>query len=207
MRILAFFLVLLLSLASYTHAQEIQTLFDGEVSHGGFGGPEIKFDNINGDLGVWVGGRGGWIINFDAVHALSIGGGGFGLTTEHEVPDPEYEEGGMNYYAMTGYGGFILEYTNNSYKLIHPTVSVLIGGGGLMIRDRDFEEIEDINTSPDQYFVFEPTATLELNITDFFRIGLGASYRITSGINRAGFTDEDYSGINGKLSFKFGKFL
>jgi len=33
------------------------------------------------------------------------------------------------------------------------------------------------------YFVFEPGVDVEFNITKFFRIALGASYRLTDGIN------------------------
>lgn len=182
---------------------ETQTLLNGEVSHGGFGGPVVKFSDVGGDLGVWVGGRGGWIINFDRNHTISLGGGGYGLVTEHLVPDQEFGDPEFDYFALNGYGGFIIEYANRSYQLVHFTVSSLIGAGGLMIRDRDYD---DIDHSPDSYFVFEPGANLEVNITDFFRVAVGLSYRLTSGISRAGFTDDDFSGINGAITLKFGKF-
>jgi hypothetical protein len=182
-------------------AQEIQTLFDGDVSHGGFGGPVLKIGGVAGSTGLWVGGRGGWIINLDENHAISLGGGGYGLVTEHEVIDPLIEE---ELYAMNGYGGFILEYTNRSYSLVHFTATSLIGAGGLMLRDRSFEDVSD---DPDTFFVLEPGVNVEVNVTGFFRIGAGASYRITSGINRFGFSDSDFSGFNGVITLKFGKFL
>jgi len=184
-------------------AQQTQTLFNGEVTHGGFGGPVVKFSDVAGGLGVWVGGRGGWIINFDGNHAISLGGGGYGLVTEHLVPDQEFGDPETDYFAMNGYGGFIIEYTNRSYQLVHLTASSLIGAGGLMIRDRNFN---DIDHSPDSFFVFEPGANLELNVTDFFRVAAGLSYRLTSGISRAGFSDDDFSGINGTITLKFGRF-
>lgn len=56
--------VLLIGITT-VHAQEIQTLFGSDVSHGGFGAPVVKFSDVNGDLGGWVGGRGGWIINLN----------------------------------------------------------------------------------------------------------------------------------------------
>ncbi len=184
-------------------AQQTQTLVGSEVTHGGFGGPVVKFSDIAGDLGVWVGGRGGWIINIDPDHAIGLGMGGHGLVTEHRVPDSDYGDSGSDYYAMNGYGGFEIEYANRSYQLIHLTVSTLVGAGGLMIRDRNFDDIDD---SPNAYFVFEPEANAEVNITNFFRIAAGISYRLTSGIGRAGFTDDDFSGLNGVINFKFGKF-
>jgi len=184
-------------------AQQTQTLFNGDVTHGGFGGPVFKFSDVAGDLGVWVGGRGGWIINFDRNHAISLGGGGYGLATEHRVPNQEFGDPETDYFALNGYGGFEMEYTNRSYQLVHLTVSSLIGVGGLMIRDSEFD---DIDTSPNHYFVFEPGANLEFNITDFFRVAAGLSYRLTSGISRAGFSDNDFSGMNGTITLKFGKF-
>lgn len=198
-----FTLLLLTTGFQTSDAQQTQTLIQGGISHGGFGGPVVKFSDVRGDLGVWVGGRGGWVINLDPNHAISLGGGGYGLVTEHRIPNPEYGHSPRSQFAMNGYGGFEIEYTNRSWQLAHMTVSTLIGGGGLMIRDRGFHEVDD---NPDAYFVFEPGLNLELNITRFFRIATGVTYRLTSGIGRAGFSDDDFSGINGAITFKFGGF-
>jgi hypothetical protein len=179
-------------------AQQAETLFSGEVSHGGFGGPAVKIGPVAGATGVWIGGRGGWIINLDPEHTISLGGGGYGLVSDHRMP------GNDELFALNGYGGFILEYTNKSYRIVHFTATSLIGAGGLMLRDRDFEEVED---DADSYFVFEPGLNAELNVTNFFRISAGATYRITSGISRFGFSDSDFSGLNGVITLKFWKFL
>ncbi len=185
--------------------QDVQTLFDGDVVHGGFGGPMIKFDDIRGDLGVWVGGRGGWVINLDDYHALTLGGGGFGLTTNHRTPGEfEVQNGnGEDYFAATGYGGLLLEYTNRSYQLLHLTATGLIGAGGLTIRDRNFTDIDE---DPNPFFVMEPGIHLELNVAHFFRIATGLNYRITSGIDKAGFRDSDFTGANASITLKFGFF-
>jgi hypothetical protein len=181
-----------------SHAQQTETLFSGDVTHGGFGGPVVKLGSVADGTAIWVGGRGGWIISFDRNNAISLGGGGYGLVTNHRSSiDPDL-------YALAGYGGFEVEYTNQSYRVVHLTISSLIGGGGLMLRERDFEEVED---DVDSFFVFEPGASLEVNVTHFFRITAGVSYRMTSGIGRFGFSDSDFSGFNGVVSFKFGKFL
>lgn len=183
-------------------AQQTETLFDGSVSHGGFGGPVVQIGDVAGTAGVWVGGRGGWIINLDHHHAISLGGGGYGLVTNHRVPVPY--DGNDDLYAMGGYGGFIFEYTNCSYRLIHITAATLIGGGGLMLRERNFD---DVNEEVESYFVFEPGIHAELNVTHFFRIAAGVNYRMTSGISDFGFTDSDFSGFSGVITFKFGGFL
>ncbi len=189
-------------LYSPSYAQQAETLFDGSVSHGGFGGPVVQIGNVAGTTGAWVGGRGGWIINLDQNHTISLGGGGYGLVTNHI--SPFQFEGDEELYAMGGYGGFIFEYTNQSYRLIHLTATTLIGGGALMLRERNFEDVKD---EVGRYFVLEPGINAELNITSFFRIAAGVNYRFTSGISDFGFSDSDFSGFNGVLTFKFGGFL
>ena len=183
-----------------SQAQSPQTLFNGDVTHGGFGGPVVKIGDVAGSTGVWVGGRGGWIINLSDRHAISFGGGGYGLVTEHPVRPIDSDNEPI---AMNGYGGFEIEYTNRSYRLVHLTVSSLIGGGGVMLRDHHYNNVND---DMDRYFVFEPGLNAELNITKFIRISAGASYRLTSGISRFGFRDSDFSGLNGVITLKFGRF-
>lgn len=199
-------LSLLFLLAGYHHgtAQQTQTLFENGVTHGGFGGPVVKFSDIRGVLGVWVGGRGGWIVSFDPNHSLSLGAGGYGLVTEHKIPNQGFGNNQREQFAMNGYGGFEIEYTNRSWQLVHMSLSSLIGAGGLMIRDRGFHEVDN---HADTFFVFEPGVNLEVNITHFFRIAAGIHYKLTSGIRRAGFSDDDFSGLNGTIQLKFGKFL
>lgn len=181
-------------------AQTAQTLFDGDVRHGGFGGPVVKFGQVAESGSVWVGGRGGWVIIFEGSNSLSLGGGGYGLVTNH----PADNSFGEDLYAMAGYGGFEFEYTYRGNRLLHLTMKNLIGGGGLMLRDRDFEEIDD---TVDNFFVFEPSLNAELNITSFFRLSAGAGYLFTSGISQFGFTDNDFSGLNANITLKFGSFL
>ncbi len=180
-------------------AQQTETLISGDVRHGGFGGPVVKFDSINNEFGVWVGGRGGWFIGIDDVHALSIGGGGYGLVTEHLAPNPQ--EANQNI-ATIGHGGFEIEYYNRYNQLIHFTVGTHIGAGGITLRDGN----ENVSDSNQVFFVFEPGINAELNVTHFFRIMLGFNYRLTSGIDFGGFSDKDFSGPLSTLTFKFGSF-
>ncbi len=182
-------------------AQETQTLLSGDVSHGGFGGPVIRFGSVDGSGAVWVGGRGGWIINFSNQHSISLGGGGYGLVTEHQLPQPF--DSGRNELAAIGYGGFEMEYTNQTYRLVHLTASTLIGAGGITVRDHNLEHLED---DANAFFVFEPGLNAELNVTSFFRLAAGVSYRFISGLDYGGFQDSDFSGVNAVLTFKFGAF-
>jgi hypothetical protein len=190
-------LVLLLLAASPLYAQEETLLGEGEISHGGYGGPEVKFTNINNQFGLLVGGRGGWIIN----HTIVLGGAGYGLTNavDAKVLGPDSAK-----YLAFGYGGFVIEWIIKSDKLVHFSVYSLIGGGGAGFRkDLDNDNAEDRS---DACLVIEPGATVELNVTKFLRLSLGASYRYINGITTAATSVESLSGPSVSLLLKFGKF-
>jgi hypothetical protein len=183
-----------------TMAQE-QTLISGDIESGGFGGPVLKATVFNDELGLMVGGRGGWIIN----HAFVIGGGGYGLTTNIDAPI-------FDYYLNVGYGGGIVEYIVLSDKLIHLSVNTLIGGGGVDYRDSNWNDFDwdwDDNRGrhdADSFFVMEPGVDLMLNVSPVFRIGMGISYRYIYGIDLRGLSDSNMSGLSATFTFKFGKF-
>jgi hypothetical protein len=197
-------LLLVFTSMGAARAQDVQTLFAGRVSHGGFGGPVVKFSDVGGSLGVWVGGRGGWIIGFGDHHSISLGGGGYGLASSHPVPDPAAagwpEKEDLR--VRAGYGGFELEYTNRSQRLVHWTASTLIGAGSVAVEGADVP----VSAEEPAFFVLEPGLHAELNVTRFLRLHAGFSYRHTSGAERAGYTDRDFSGVSGRIALKFGGF-
>ena len=184
--------LLLIFFSSAAFGQKQQTLISGNVEHGGYGSPVVKLVTLNGTNAVMVGGRGGWIIN----HQLVISGGGYGLASEVSTPNDSL----MDF----GYGGFTLEYIINSDGLLHLSVETMIGGGGLGQRNHD-HVVGDVAQN-DQFFLIEPGVHAELNVTSFFRVGAGVSYRLTNGINSWGLKDVDFSGYSANIIFKFGSF-
>jgi hypothetical protein len=58
----------------------------------------------------------------------------------------------------------------------------------------------------DAFFVVEPSFNLELNVASHFRVGFGVSYRYVNGLDIAGITEEDLTGVSANLNFKFGSF-
>jgi hypothetical protein len=189
-------LIVLVFLFTCTIMAQEQTLLSGQITHGGYGGPEVKFTQINNTFGVLVGGKGGWIVN----HTFSIGGGGYGLVNRFPVRiDNE------DYYLNFGYGGVILEYIMDWDQLLHYTFSALIGGGGVGYRDRTDHE-RTHSSGNRSFFVVEPGANAEVNITSFFRLNLGVSYRLLSGVSLERYNEQNLSGLSANLTFKFGKF-
>jgi len=194
MKKLALFLILLLTVSAF--AQET-TLINGDIESGGFGGPVLKVTNINGENAVMVGGRGGWIIN----HSFVLGGAGYGLVTDVKARVGE----SIHQYTEMGYGGLEIEYIASSNDLLHLSMGLLVGGGGIGYKHEDNENF-DSSHKKNSFFVLEPSVYANLNVTHSFRIAAGVSYRYVSGLNSVVSTNADLSGPSANLIFKFGTF-
>ena len=198
-------LILLLVIGSVVYAQEETLMGQGEITQGGFGAPVIKFTSINKQFGVLVGGKGGWIID----HTIILGAGGYGLANNVEVVDIG---DGRGPFLNFGYGGFDMEYIINWGKVVHTSLNLLIGGGAVSHRNNYIVLDWNLNTSnfgtinTDNFFIAEPEINIEVNIVKFFRINIGASYRIISGVNLDGLRNSDFSGPSVVMTLKFGKF-
>lgn len=179
-------------------AQEEQTLFNGPMHHGGFGGPVVKFTSVADHFGVFVGGRGGWIIN----HSFVLGGGGYGLANPGDFT---LIQDGTERRLGLGYGGLELEYIHRWADLAHLTLGVLVGAGGASWYDWRHQDW-GYDDHTDAFFIAEPAASLEVNILRFFRLGFGGSYRFVDDVELIGLSDADLKGASGTLTFKFGSF-
>ena len=195
--------LLVLCAAGSVSGRQEETLLSGPVTSGGFGGPVVKMTRMHDSFGVLIGGRGGWIIN----HTLSLGGGGYGLVSR--IRGPEGVSGLQDPVLRVGYGGFEIGYTPRSNRLIHPALSLLIGGGSAGTRESWEEDLDDDwedDPSLDSFFILEPGIALELNITRFMRVDAGVSFRFVSGLERDGLTESAIGGPSAVLTFKFGSF-
>jgi hypothetical protein len=189
-------LFLLSTLTFPVFAQE-QTLISGDIESGGFGGPAIKITSINGENAVLAGGRGGWIIN----HTFVLGGAGYGLVTDVNAKKTD----SVHQFIEMGYGGLNLEYIASSDNLIHLSIELLVGGGGIKYKDENGDRFGD-HHSMNGFFVLEPGVNANLNVTHFFRIAGGVSYRYIGGLQSSLSTNTDLSGPSAVLTLMFGKF-
>lgn len=196
------FVFMLFAFVVYAAAQE-ETLFNDSVVTGGFGGPVVKYTSIYNQDAILVGGRGGWIVN----HSFVFGGGGYGVASEVDAPEAALpDEGPLD--IEFGYGGFEVEYIIHPRSLGHFSLYALIGGGATNYV-KDVGAVMDSNEQTgesDFVFVLEPAANAELNVTTWFHLNAGVSYRLVKGIQQEGLQDSDFSGITASLTFKFGKF-
>jgi hypothetical protein len=174
----------------FSQDKEIQTLFGAGIRISGFGGPFMSFTTANGEFAHMMGGGGGILLG-----DFFFGGYGEGLTNYIENI-----QGGDQ--IEFGHGGFWTGYTFWGAKPIHPAISFQIGWGGISLRDPQDQQ----TTYDDNVFVVNPTVECEMNFTKFFRLSIGANYRLVTGVNTLNLSNQDMSGPGIFLAFKFGKF-
>ncbi len=174
-----------------------ETLIEGDFRHGGFGAPVVKFTEIDSRFGVLVGGRGGWIINGSVV----IGGGGYGLANVANFEHLMNGAGDPGELEM-GYGGLELGYVHRPDKVVHVSLGLLIGAGGLTWNP----DGRSGAGADDAFFVAEPELAVVLNATTFLRAALGVSYRLTRDVELFDLRDADLSGFAAVVALKFGSF-
>jgi hypothetical protein len=196
------YFLIAISLLSLSTLRAEETLFS-DIESGGWGGPSITVTSISGHSAFCFGGRGGWTIN----HTLTLGGAGMGMVTDIMSDRPGVDSG----CSLTfGYGGGLIEVALMSDRVVHPTISLLIGAGGVGYRygyayatDGGMSQYNGLSRT---VFVLEPGVSVELNLVHFMRIAMGATYRLVTGVDLAGYANKDFSGISGAVTFKFGTF-
>jgi hypothetical protein len=143
--------------------------------------PEFKFSTVDGRFAQFVGFHAGIIIN----HRVTLGLAGYAKATEHL-------DNGL------GYGGFFIDYRLFSHGPVQVSAGGVLGGGVA-------HEYWYIPWWKDNrvFGVAEPHCKISVGVTDWFRLGLGGSYRFVSGANRHPI---NLSGPSINLSLEFGLF-
>ena len=200
---------------SHLNAQdrEVSTLFGGNrIFHvGGYGAPIITFSQIGNEWGTFLGGRGGVILN----HKYSIGIGGYRLLPFSRIgilcPVQGHEN--ENSYLSSFFVALHLEYIHSPNRLLHFSANTNIGFAGIGINHRTNDNIyqNDLNHPMRLFFVIEPGLALNLNVSRFFKLSLGGSYRFTPNTileyNGQKFASSSiFNGFSVNLGFLFGHF-
>ncbi len=190
----------MLSAAAASGAQETQTLLGSDIRHGGFGGPVVKFTQVDGEFGVLVGGRGGWIINDSFV----LGAGGYGLVNEGSF-DNYFDVVGDRWKLLMGYGGLEMEYILRPNEVAHVSLAVLVGAGGVLWDPFGWDH-HNWEDDVDAFFVAEPELNVLFNVTKHFRVGLGGSFRFVGDVELNTLDNGDIAGPAGVVTIKLGGF-
>jgi len=114
-----------------------------------------------------------------------------------------------------GYGGLLLEYIAFPRKAVHLSFPIIIGAGGTSLGAKTFVNHSQIDpqewgtydfVESSTFFVVEPGISAELNMTKFFRLNAGVTYRYISGLNLVRLSDDALSDFTFSLTLKFGAF-
>ncbi len=217
-----FMMMCLFGMIQAQNKEEMKTLFprtnrNGNVSHGGYGAITVGYSNIDGRDAILVGGRAAWVAN----HRFALGLAGHGFFNNL---DKSYSYDNPGDYSLAGgYGGLLLEPIIMPASPVHISVPILLGVGGVAATHRDkwdnYQNSNNYYYDNDVFLVVEPGIDIEFNIVKFFRLGVGASYRLTNGVDlRYKYIDTDYieketiiakdalDSYNINLSLKFGWF-
>ncbi len=150
---------------------------------GVWGGWTNGLTQFEEEYSVMSGGFGG--VEFGKT--LLIGTGGYHLSTDVISP-------GMNQKMDLNYGGLLLGVGINSWRAVHPTITVLGGGGTVKLAGEGSDHI----------FVVQPQAGIEINVVRWFHLGLEGGYRLVADSDLVGLSDRRLSGPFGEVRLIFG---
>ena len=185
--------------------QEIKSLLSRENDLNGFGGADLKVTDIFKERALIVGGYGGVLINRNYM----LGIAGYGIATNPEF-DGILQDGSEKKLTIHGgYGGLLIGATILGKEVVHLSIPVVLGAGSVQVTDEDFFQNStdtDFTIESSTFFVVEPAAELEFNITRTIRLAAGASYRYIRAVELDNLTDDNLTDWTGMLSLRFGRF-
>ena len=176
---LSFFSIIL---TSTTLSAQEETIFgDGKVRFTGlWGGPVNAFTTYDNDFQY----NGGGFFTIEFNHNFLFGWTGYGT-------DLILDNGGE---AKIGGSDFLIGYTPNSHQVIHPIFYLQAGGG----------KLEVTGEADDNVFILQPNVGLEMNVLQWFRLGVEAGYRFVNNVNVPSLDQNDLSSPVIGLRLKFG---
>ena len=192
-------IIFFLFLPYYVIAQEEdskQTLFKSGYDISELWTPEIKINSIQDDLGTLLGFYGGPVFNNKYLFGIS---GGLNLSHPR-----------VNY----GYLGAIGQYIYNQSNLVHFSGQLVLAYGSTKDYEHTKSNLFDNfwNISGAGFFMMEPGANIELNLSNRLTLVTGISYRIVTGLNEDSenvsithVTNNDLSGLNFNIGLKISK--
>lgn len=165
----------------------------------GYFAPVVRFSQVDTTkYSTFVGYKGAFMIE------------GFGIGTALFV-NADYKKRTIkdkNRDVFMGYTGFLFEYNFLRKKVVNFSIGTIVGIGSAgyfkTVHHEDSDESHRYVGT--RFFVLEPEVVLYINVTRFFRMGLGGSYRYINGLMQYNLDDDTYSGFSGSLLFQFGWF-
>ena len=207
--IIGFSFLMFSAISAQENQNEYKTIFtkknDKKIDNGGYGSFGIGYTQIDGKNAMQLSFKGAWVID----HHIALGLAGYSFFNNLDKKSASTNE----YFLAGGYGGFYFEPIVAPKSSVHVSFPILIGGGGVSTIPDDYNDWDygTYKYDYDIFFVFEPGVEIEFNVVKFFRLSVGASYRLTNGVilKYPYGNDVDVNALNGfnfYVNFKFGKF-
>ncbi len=185
--------------------EEVKSLLGKGNELNGFGGIDLKISELAGERGMITGGYGGVLVNRRYLVAV----GGYGIATKIEFDGMVgTEEKPLSLHG--GYGGIMVGGMIGSKEVIHLIFPVFFGAGQVEVSDKNFfpnnPNDAEFTIESSAIMIVEPSAQVEVNVTEYFRFSAGMSYRYVTGSELENLSDADLSGSSIMISFRFGRF-
>ena len=204
-------LLIILSATSFSQEPEFEYYRNNEIKtllgHDRTGGAYFVFTTgysvIDDKHAVLFGGRFGWL----PARSLGVGLGATGFINEYHY-EPALDR---DVFLAGGYGGLYLEPILLPKWPVHLSFPVLLGAGGISYVTKEPDRDNNFIENTEAFLLAEPGAEVELNLTKFFRLSIGATYRFptafktnTTDLPRA--SASSLKGVSYTVSLKFGRF-
>lgn len=204
-------LLIILGAAAFSQEPEFEYYRNNDIKtllgHNRTGGSYFVFTTgysvIEDKHAVQFGGRFGWL----PAKSLGVGLGATGFINEYHY-DPFIDR---DVFLAGGYGGLYIEPILLPKWPVHLSFPVLLGAGGISYVSKEPNQDNNFIEDTEAFLLAEPGAEVELNLTKFFRLSVGATYRFptsfktsTSDIPRA--RASSLKGVSYTISLKFGRF-
>jgi hypothetical protein len=183
---------------------EIKSLLGQNTRYGYYGALQANYSKVAKQDALSLGGRVGIILD----ESLGLGIGGTMVTNSVNNSGFLYTDKLSRMDAT--YGGVYIEPMLGTKSLVHVSFPMLIGGGSahhFYSQNDNFAPDARISIlDSDNYLVAEPGFNLEVNLTSFMAVGIGATYRYTVGFSISGVSNHALDGITGGMTVKIEKF-
>ncbi|MBB4077854.1 hypothetical protein GGR28_000455 [Lewinella aquimaris] len=155
---------------------------------GVWGGPTYNYSSTGDDWSLVRGGFGG----LEFGKSVFLGYGGWKARESFTTDDapltgirPEYD---------FRHGGFIIAVSPGAENIVHPRFTAIVGPGRIDVKGED----------RDRMLIGQLMAGAEINLFQWFRLGLEGGYRFASGVDSDFVTSKDVSGAVVQIEARFG---
>jgi hypothetical protein len=175
----------------------------------GFGAPFVEFSSVNKQFAVCLGGGAAMMIN----QTLFIGGYFEGIVTNHYREDLQTVVDAQRPKISFEHGGIWLGYIYKHKKAIHGGLSTKLGWGEIDLKDGESGNPDSDYDYRDRIFTIQPQVEMEFNMTEWFKINVGAGYRFVTGIDATYqiegnpvnfYENSDFNSFVGTITLVFG---